>query len=117
MSLIISLPSERQGDSDSSFNSLSFKPVYLNVDEFLTDCTNVPYNAGWLKPLKKGKITSTIGMRWGSYHNALDIGGNAEGTPIYAAAAGTVSGFVSRYKCGGNMLYINVTVGGEKYTT
>lgn len=90
---------------------------YLGDDELLTDCTNVPYNAGWLKPLKKGKITSTIGMRWGSYHNALDIGGNAEGTPIYAAAAGTVSGFVSRYKCGGNMLYINVTVGGQKYTT
>lgn len=90
---------------------------YLGDDELLTDCTNVPYNAGWLKPLKKGKITSTIGSRWGSYHNALDIGGNPEGTPIYAAAAGTVAGYVKRYKCGGNMVYINVTVGGVKYTT
>lgn len=90
---------------------------YLGDNELLTDCTNVPYNAGWLKPLKKGSITSTIGSRWGSYHNALDIGGNAEGTPVYAAAAGTVAGFVSRYKCGGNMVYINVTVGGQKYTT
>lgn len=90
---------------------------YLGDNELLTDCTAVPYNAGWLKPLNKGKITSTIGTRWGSYHNALDIGGNAEGTPIYAAAAGTVSGFVPKYKCGGNMLYINVTVGGVKYTT
>jgi murein DD-endopeptidase MepM/ murein hydrolase activator NlpD len=90
---------------------------YLGDDELLTDCTVVPYNAGWLKPLKKGTITSTIGSRWGSYHNALDIGGNAEGTPVYAAAAGTVAGFVSRYRCGGNMLYINVTVGGVKYTT
>lgn len=90
---------------------------YLGDDELLTDCTNVPYNAGWLKPLKKGKITSTIGSRWGSYHNALDIGGNAEGTPVYAAAAGTVAGYVKRYKCGGNMVYINVTVGGVKYTT
>lgn len=90
---------------------------YLGDDELLTDCTNVPYNAGWLKPLKKGKITSTIGSRWGSYHNALDIGGNAEGTPVYAAAAGTVAGYVKRYKCGGNMVYINVTVGGQKYTT
>ncbi len=76
-----------------------------------------PYNAGWLKPLNKGKITSTIGTRWGSYHNALDIGGNPEGTAVYAAAAGTVAGFVSHYKCGGNMLYINVVVGGQKYTT
>jgi murein DD-endopeptidase MepM/ murein hydrolase activator NlpD len=90
---------------------------YLGDSELLTDCTVVPYNAGWLKPLKKGTITSTIGTRWGSYHNALDIGGNAEGTPVYAAAAGTVAGFVSRYKCGGNMLYINVVVGGVKYTT
>jgi murein DD-endopeptidase MepM/ murein hydrolase activator NlpD len=90
---------------------------YLGDSELLTDCTVVPYNAGWLKPLKKGTITSTIGTRWGSYHNALDIGGNAEGTPVYAAAAGTVAGFVSKYKCGGNMLYINVTVGGVKYTT
>ncbi len=93
------------------------KKSYLGDNELLTDCTDVPYNAGWLKPLNKGKITSTIGTRWGSYHNALDIGGNAEGTPVYAAAAGTVSGFVPRYKCGGNMLYINVTVGGVKYTT
>lgn len=90
---------------------------YLGDNELLSDCTNVPFNAGWLKPLKKGKITSTIGSRWGSYHNALDIGGNPEGTPIYAAASGTVAGYVSRYKCGGNMIYINVTVGGVKYTT
>jgi murein DD-endopeptidase MepM/ murein hydrolase activator NlpD len=90
---------------------------YLGDDELLSDCTTVPYNAGWLKPLKKGTTTSTIGTRWGSYHNALDIGGNSEGTSVYAAAAGTVAGFVSRYRCGGNMLYINVNVGGVKYTT
>ena len=89
----------------------------LGDNEKLSDCTNVPYNAGWLKPLNKGVITSTIGSRWGSYHNALDIGGNSEGTPIYAAAAGTVAGIISRYKCGGNMVYINVNVGGQKYTT
>ena len=83
----------------------------------LTDLDVVAYNGGWLKPLKKGRITSTIGSRWGSYHNALDIGGNSEGTPIYAAASGTVSGFIPRYKCGGNMIYINVIVGGQKYTT
>lgn len=86
-------------------------------DVVLTDCSKVPVNGGWLKPLNMGYVTSTIGTRWGSYHNALDIGGNAEGTPIYAAAAGTVSGRISQYKCGGNMLYIDVIVGGKKYTT
>ena len=90
---------------------------YLGDAELLSDCTNVPYNAGWLKPLKSGKVTSTIGTRWGSYHNALDIGGNKEGTPVYAAASGTVSGIIWRYRCGGNMVYINVNVGGKKYTT
>lgn len=90
---------------------------YLGDNERLSDCANVPYNAGWLKPLKKGVTTSPMGVRDGSFHNAIDIGGNAEGTPIYAAAAGIVSGFVSKYWCGGNMLYIDVTVGGQKYTT
>lgn len=90
---------------------------YLGDNELLSDCTRTPYNAGWLKPLKRGTVTSTIGSRWGSYHNALDIGGNGEGTPVYAAAAGTVSGIVWRYRCGGNMLYINVNVGGKQYTT
>ena len=74
-------------------------------------------NDSWLKPLVHGRITSEVGYRWGSYHNALDIGGNAEGTPGYAAAAGVVSGKIYRYSCGGNMLYIDVNVGGQAYTT
>ena len=83
----------------------------------ISSCSKVPVNGGWLKPLKQGYVTSTIGSRWGSYHNALDIGGNAEGTPVYAAAAGTVSGRISKYRCGGNMLYIDVIVNGKQYTT
>lgn len=83
----------------------------------LSDCSKVPVNGGWLKPLTRGGVTSTIGFRWGSYHNALDLGGNAEGTPVYAAASGRVSGITERYRCGGNMLFIQVTVGGKKYTT
>ncbi len=74
-------------------------------------------NDSWLKPLTHGRITSEVGYRWGSYHNALDIGGNSEGTPVYAAAAGVVSGKVYRYSCGGNMLYIDVNVAGQAYTT
>lgn len=85
----------------------------------LTDCSNTPVNAGWLKPVTHGIILSTLGPRWGSFHNALDIAGPSpyEGTPVYAAAAGVVSGMVSRYSCGGNMLFIDVVVGGKKYTT
>ncbi len=97
---------------------------YLGDKELLTDCTNTPYNAGWLKPLVKGSVTSLWGSRTdpitgkkSSWHSGIDIGRNSEGTPIYAAAAGTVSGIISRYSCGGNMLFINVVVGGKQYTT
>lgn len=90
----------------------------------LDDLIDIPYNAGWLKPLNKGSVTSTEGYRTHpitgakySFHSGIDIGKNAEGTPVYAAAAGRVSGIVNRYSCGGNMVYINVTVGGVKYTT
>lgn len=97
---------------------------YLGDKEKLSDCTNVPYNAGWLKPLNKGSVTSLEGYRTDpitgrkySFHSGIDIGKNPEGTSVYAAAAGVVSGIVNRYKCGGNMVYITVTVGGVKYTT
>ena len=88
-------------------------------DVLLTSCSSVPLNSGWLKPLNYGTITSEVGYRWGSYHNALDIGGASpfEGTPIYAAAAGEVAGIVERSSCGGNMVFINVVVGGKEYVT
>ncbi len=82
----------------------------------LDDCTKVPVNSGWMKPLKSGTITSLIGYRWGSYHNALDIGGNPEGTPVYAAAAGIVAGIQAKTSCGGNRVFINTNINGTKYT-
>ncbi len=90
----------------------------------LIDLVDIPYNAGWLKPLNKGIVTSLQGYRTDpitgknySFHSGIDIGGNPEGTPVYAAAAGTVSGIVSRYSCGGNMVFVDVVVGGKQYTT
>lgn len=35
-------------------------------------------------------ITSYFGYRWGKVHEALDIAGSGEGSPIFAAGAGTV---------------------------
>ena len=107
-----------QSQVDSYVKLCASSPkAYLGDAELLTDCSQVPYNAGWLKPLNSGVITSLMGTRWGSFHNAIDIGGNKEGTNVYAAAAGTVAGIVYRYRCGGNMVYVNVVVGGKKYTT
>ncbi len=93
-------------------------------DVVLSTCSDMPINTGWLKPLKSGVVTSPQGYRTHpvtgqkyKFHAAVDIGGNAEGTPVYAAAAGRVSGVAMRTSCGGNKVYIQVTVGGVRYTT
>ena len=48
-----------------------------------------PSAAGLIWPVQ-GVLTSTFGMRWGRMHEGIDIGA-AQGTPIYAAAGGTVN--------------------------
>jgi murein DD-endopeptidase MepM/ murein hydrolase activator NlpD len=43
----------------------------------------------WLLPIRKYHVTSPFGKRWGVLHPGVDLGA-PEGTPFYAAAAGTV---------------------------
>ncbi|WP_091350401.1 M23 family metallopeptidase [Micromonospora rhizosphaerae] len=43
----------------------------------------------WVIPMKGAEITSCYGMRWGTLHAGIDFAMPA-GTPIHAAAAGTV---------------------------
>jgi murein DD-endopeptidase MepM/ murein hydrolase activator NlpD len=63
-----------------------------------------PSAAGFIWPVS-GPITSPFGPRWGSFHPGIDIG-VPEGTPIHAAAAGTViwCGWESGY---GNLVVID----------
>ncbi len=89
----------------------------------LSDCSKVPVNGRWLKPLTSGVVTSPQGYRTHpvtgvaySYHDGIDIG-VSEGTPVYAAAAGQVVAKIAKTSCGGNRLYIDVNVDGVKYTT
>jgi len=91
-------------------------------DEDLTSCVKIANNSGWTKPLTRGKITSPFGWRihptknvW-KFHNGIDIGGNGEGTNIYATAAGIVGKITRKSSCGGNMVYIWVYVKGVPYT-
>jgi murein DD-endopeptidase MepM/ murein hydrolase activator NlpD len=66
--------------------------------------TATPSSAGLIWPVS-GPITSPFGPRWGSFHQGIDIG-VPMGTPIAAAAAGTViyCGWESGY---GNLVVID----------
>lgn len=92
-------------------------------DQDLQQCVSIANNAGWLKPLKKGYVSSLYGYRkhptTGVYklHNGIDLAGNSEGTSVYAAAAGTVAAITKKSSCGGNKVYVHVYVNGVAYTT
>jgi murein DD-endopeptidase MepM/ murein hydrolase activator NlpD len=66
--------------------------------------TASPSSAGLIWPVN-GPVTSPFGPRWGSFHQGIDIG-VPSGTPIAAAAAGTViyCGWESGY---GNLVVID----------
>jgi murein DD-endopeptidase MepM/ murein hydrolase activator NlpD len=67
-----------------------------------TDTT--PSSAGLIWPVS-GPVTSPFGMRWGRMHEGIDIGAGT-GTPIHAAASGTViyAGWEEGY---GNLVVID----------
>lgn len=94
-------------------------------NENLSTCAGIPYASGWKYPLSYGIVTSNFGWRTfvlggrnvTDYHTGIDIGGNSEGTSIYAAASGTVARIVYKSRCGGNMVYIYHNVKGKPFTT
>ena len=93
-------------------------------DQDIDYCLRVVTDTGFRLPVQKGRITSTFGNRvhpttgqLQSFHNAIDIGGNSEGTKVFASAAGTVGKIIKRASCGGNSVYVWHTVNGKKYTT
>jgi murein DD-endopeptidase MepM/ murein hydrolase activator NlpD len=67
-----------------------------------TSPTQTPSSAGLIWPVQ-GPITSPFGWRWGRMHEGIDIG-VGYGTPIHAAASGTV------IYCGWESGYGNLTV-------
>ena len=91
----------------------------LNACQARVNSTN---NAGWVKPLVKGKITSYFGYRISPItgksegHSGTDIGGNSEGTNVYPVASGTVCKIIKKASCGGNQVYVCSYVNGKKYT-
>lgn len=101
-----------------------YKTVCKSDTQLLSECAPLAYATGFIRPLVKGSITSSWGYRKdpitgkkNSFHNAIDIGGNKEGTPVYSAAAGMVAAVTKKSSCGGNIVYIHHNVKGKYYTT
>ena len=100
-------------------NTLNCSP---NQD--LTTCSGTPYAKGWKYPLAYGCVTSEYtgyeerpDWSGGGGHHAIDLSCVPEGTPVYAAAAGTVARVSLYNSCGGNIVWINHIVNGQAYTT
>lgn len=67
-----------------------------------------------VRPLQSGTVTQPFGNKG---HNGIDLGGNAAGTPMYAAAAGVVASVSYKNSCGGNIVILHHYVNGVPYTT
>ncbi len=93
-------------------------------NQLLSVCDEISGESKFRKPLKKGTITSYFGYRThpvtkvvNKFHSGVDIGGNGEGTAIYASANGMVGKIIRKAKCGGNQVYVYHTIKGVKYTS
>lgn len=100
----------------------SYVDMGCKEDQSLTECVAISNNTGWKKPLNKAVVTSNWGYRISpltgarKFHHGIDLGGNGQGTTVYAAASGTVSAITVKSSCGGNIVYIHSYVNGKPYT-
>lgn len=101
---------------------------YVNLgcgeEQDLDQCVSVKGDTNFSKPVVRGTITSYFGYRThpvtgqkNKFHSGIDIGGNKEGTSIYATANGMVGKIIRKASCGGNSVYIYHTINGKKYTS
>ncbi len=84
-------------------------------DEYLAKLAlqgeNPPSNATWITPVSRFTLTSPFGMRvhpvlgYARMHNGVDMA-CAQGTPIYATRAGTVT--TASYQAGGAGNYVSI---------
>ena len=109
----------------------AYEDMGCGEDQDLDVCASINGSATWFKPLNKGRISSIFGKRTDPFtgktkiHKAVDIAGNSEGTSVYSVGNGIVVATVDAKAkadrgegktCGGNQVYIQVLIGGKKYT-
>ncbi len=87
----------------------------------LDACLTVETANGFIRPTKKGTISSEWGYRrcpihGRELHSGIDIALSMN-SPVYAAASGTVVGITRRSSCGGNIVTIRHSIKGKIYRT
>lgn len=114
-----------QDEIDSTQELINYY-VKLGCDENqdLNQCVSIKGDTSFTKPLTRGTITSYFGYRINpltgtgtKFHSGVDIGGNAEGTNVYASANGMVGKIIRKASCGGNQVYVYHTINGVRYTS
>lgn len=114
-----------QDEIDSTQELLNYyKELGCGENQNIYECISVKGDTMFRKPLVKGTIKSYYGYRINpltgkgtKFHSGTDIGGNKEGTNVYATANGTVGKIIRKARCGGNQVYVWHTIGGKKYTS
>ena len=93
-------------------------------DQDLNECVSIKGDTNYRKPLSRGTITSYYGYRINpltgtgtKFHSGVDIGGNSEGTNVYATANGMVGKIIRQASCGGNQVYVFHTINGRQVTS
>ena len=101
-----------------------YEAMGCDENEDFATCAGMLGDTGFIRPLTFGTVTSPFGYRVSpitgelyDFHSGTDIGGNWEGTPVYAAANGMVGKIIYRASCGGNQVFIYHDINGVKYTT
>ena len=101
-----------------------YKNIGCRDDQNLNECVSIKGDTSYRRPVTRGTITSYYGYRinplTGSgtkFHSGIDIGGNSEGTNVYATANGMVGKIIRKASCGGNQVYIFHTINGKQVTS
>lgn len=100
----------------ATLTTVSSETITPSVDKVVKVGTKVHSGGGtpaimtgsWAWPtISKYYISSYFGYRWGKLHEAIDIAGSGEGSPIFAAGSGTVIAAVHNAKSLGHYVTIN----------
>ncbi len=93
------------------------------LDEDINVCgrDKLPPDTKFYRPVVSGTISAHYGWYspWGNstWHYGVDFAGTGHGANVYSIASGKVAGTAYRTSCGGNMVYVQHIVNGQKYTS